>query len=520
MGRVRDRDDACPGTIDAAVGDDGLIARVRLPGGRLTAAQASELALCAEDLGTGSVDLTVRANAQLRGLDDAGLRTLAARLSAAGLLPSPAHDRVRNILAGPFAGRDRGALVDAARIVEILDAALCADPELAALPGRFQFAVDDGALRVASRRHDVALVAAAEGTAALHVAGTDTGLRAHSPEASADLALAAARAFLRLRGPSGAWHVRELPGGPAQLACAVRLDPAMAAYLTGRSAGQPAPTGTGSAGPVDPSASGAAASAKTRPTGPVVGIVPQADGRAALSVVAPLGRVTARQLRALANVVGPADDTARLRIAPWRGVVVTDVPWDEAPALLDGLAAAGLAVSPDSPWLRVTACSGLGECRRARTDIRLVARKFAAHGLSAGGEASPAPELPVHFAACERACGRPAGAALVVARDGVHDDAPGRAPDDAPDDALGNAPGGPVVPRGEVGAGHPGFAVSADQESGAAWTRLTTALQPVLDSVAGQGAAEAAAPGPPPLSPAPSTPPTPPPSERHPWTTG
>ncbi|NUP30439.1 MAG: precorrin-3B synthase, partial [Streptomycetaceae bacterium] len=216
---VRDRADACPGALDAAPADDGLIARVRLPGGRLTPTAARTLAACADALGKGHVDLTVRANLQLRGLTPDGVIALAPRLATVGLLPSPTHDRVRNIVASPFAGRDPSALVDGEAILVSLDTALCADPELAALPGRFLFSVDDGGFAVATRRHDVALVAVGPDTVALWVTGTDTGLRATAAEAPG-LALSAARAFLRLRAAAGngAWHIRELPRGPEDLA--------------------------------------------------------------------------------------------------------------------------------------------------------------------------------------------------------------------------------------------------------------------------------------------------------------
>jgi precorrin-3B synthase len=113
---------------------DGLLARVRLPGGRLDARGMRAVA-SASRLGNGVVELTSRASLQIRGLVDDGL---VVPLAGAGLLPSATHERVRNILASPLAGPELDALVAE------LDAKLCADPSLADLSGRFLFAVDDG----------------------------------------------------------------------------------------------------------------------------------------------------------------------------------------------------------------------------------------------------------------------------------------------------------------------------------------------------------------------------------------
>ena len=119
---------------------DGQLARVRLPGGLVTGAQLLALSEAAGALGDPRVELTSRGNVQLRALADGA--ALVARLTAAGLAPSPTHERVRNIVASPLAGLD--SPVDLVPLVRALDVALCADPGLAELSGRFLFALDDG----------------------------------------------------------------------------------------------------------------------------------------------------------------------------------------------------------------------------------------------------------------------------------------------------------------------------------------------------------------------------------------
>jgi precorrin-3B synthase len=189
-------------THDAA---DGALARVRLPGGRVTAGQLRTLAGCAEDLGDGAVHLTSRGNVQLRGLSrDTG--ELLAKLSGAGLLPAPSHERVRNFLASPLSGL-AGGLVDVRPLVAQLDAAVCARPEFAGLPGRFLFALDDGRGDVAAEDADLCWQAVDDRSGVLRLAG-EPGPRVPSSDAVGAL-IRQALDFLAVRGT--AWRLRDLP---------------------------------------------------------------------------------------------------------------------------------------------------------------------------------------------------------------------------------------------------------------------------------------------------------------------
>jgi hypothetical protein len=175
--RVREAEsaDACPGVLRLHAAADGQLARVRIPGGRLDARALEALAEAAS-LGSDIVELTSRAGLQVRGLSKGSERTLVDVLTRAGLLPSLAHDRVRNILAAPLAGRGPAALAPVDPIVEQLDRALCADAELAELPGRFLFAVDDGTHALGPVRADVELVAERGGAFRLYLDGLATSL--------------------------------------------------------------------------------------------------------------------------------------------------------------------------------------------------------------------------------------------------------------------------------------------------------------------------------------------------------
>jgi precorrin-3B synthase len=346
---------------------DGYLARIRLPGGLIGAGQLRALARLADELGDGRVELTSRGNVQLRGLAADVAGPLTDQLAQAGLFPSPEHDLVRNVLASPLAGLDGGP--DLTAIVQGLDAALCARPRLAELPGRFLFAVDDGRGDVAGLGADVVARVRADGAVVNGLA-----VRGTAEQDVVTVMLACAEAFLDVRATEGgtAWRIAELADG------AERVRVAVAARLGLTAASLPPSTPLAPVGPDGPTV------LADRPVGVV--------GNAAV-LLAPLGRLTAAQLTWVADRVGerPA------RITPWRGVVLPDLP--DAAGLIRDAAGLGYGVDAGSPWLRVTACAGRPGCASALADVQADAAAFAARW----------PDRIVHVSGCARHCGRPVG---------------------------------------------------------------------------------------------------------------
>src|SRR5271156_785571 len=151
MARVRDTD-ACPGALQVHQAADGALVRIRLPGGIITATQLAALSSLSSELGSGMLELTARGNVQLRAITD--VTAVAEAIATAGLLPSATHERVRNIVASPLSGRV-GGRADVRPWVHELDAAICAEPALTELGGRFWFSLDDGRADVSGLGADV-----------------------------------------------------------------------------------------------------------------------------------------------------------------------------------------------------------------------------------------------------------------------------------------------------------------------------------------------------------------------------
>ncbi|GAA2752637.1 nitrite/sulfite reductase [Kitasatospora cinereorecta] len=350
----RGRADACPGALRLHAADDGALARVRLPGGLLTAGQALALADAAEALGDGALETTSRGNVQLRGLrSDCGAE-LAARLRAAGLLPSDTHERVRNIVASPLAGLDGIGRADIRAWVRELDVRLCASTWAAGLSGKFLFALDDGRGDVASLNADVTLIAGPDGGALLRYGRAELGTPVADPVAAA---LEAARTVLDAAA-GRAWHAREIP--------------------------DLLPPGTR---PLPPPAAD---------PNPPLGVLP-----GGLSLGVRFGRASAVQWRLLAEA-----SAGEVRLTPWRGAVL---PGAQA-RWLEPLAAAGLRTASGTAWERATACTGLPGCGKSLADVRADAARALdgapdAPQVRAGGPGL----LPVHWSGCERRCGRPSG---------------------------------------------------------------------------------------------------------------
>jgi precorrin-3B synthase len=126
----------CPGALRPMQSGDGLVVRIRPPLGRLTSAQADAIARAADAHGNGIIDLSARANLQLRGVTDASHGPLIDALRVHDLVdPDIETEGLRNLIVTPFRDGETTALATT------LTAALARMPRL---PGKFGFAIDTG----------------------------------------------------------------------------------------------------------------------------------------------------------------------------------------------------------------------------------------------------------------------------------------------------------------------------------------------------------------------------------------
>jgi precorrin-3B synthase len=312
----------CPGALRPMRSGDGLVVRIRPYGGRLIAAQAAGIAELAGQYGNGLIDLTSRANLQIRGVSDHGYLPLIDGLNELGLLDADSEtEGRRNVLVTPFWTGDEETWSLAAGLERGL-ASVGFD-----LPTKFGFAVDDGKERaLAGASADIRIERDLSGGLMVRANGAECGRSVARSEA-VPLALALAEWFVASGGAEG-----EKRRMAAHIAAGASLPESLRgnAVPTGQSA-DPAP---------GPCAFGA-----------MVGVV--------------FGQVSHLTLGRL-TVGGAA-----LRMTPWRMLLVEGLR--EMP---DG---ADLVTRADDPALRVIACSGAPRCGEAYADTRALASALAPH---------------------------------------------------------------------------------------------------------------------------------------------
>lgn len=378
----------CPGAFAPMRSNDGLLMRAKLVGSRMSAAQLAALAAIAEDCGNGLVDLSQRAQLQLRGVSEETLPEALRRLDAAGLLPRDAEaERVTNIVVSPLAGLDPSAAFDANALARELAAALQADAVLRALPAKFLFAIDDGgALPLGAAEADIRIDAAGAGVA-VHVAGAESAIHVTVSDA-VPTALKLARAFVALRGD--AFEQRRM----RRLVAAVGLDRLLSE--AGLVARESAPSQTGSRAFLG---------------------AQEAGGVCFAGVAAPSGRWRAPELRQLA-ALAENEALSELRLTPWRAFLVPTATLAAARRIANAAAALDLIVSHDDPRLAVVACPGAPECPQAQGETRAHLARLAPLAQKLAGEDG----VGLHLSGCAKGCARPGGAPVtLVANDGRYD---------------------------------------------------------------------------------------------------
>ncbi|APX25619.1 precorrin-3B synthase [Salipiger profundus] len=348
---------------------DGLVVRVRPFRGELNRAQVLGLCDLAERFGNGLIELTSRANLQLRGIAQEDHLALLAALEGLGLLDlDPSFEARRNMLVAP--DRSPGDLTD-----RLCTGLLEALPRLPNLPEKMGYVIDTGARAwLGEAIGDFRLELAENGALLLRADGVALG-RPVSEAGAIPAIIELADWFVGTGGRDNGRMARHV---------AKAMLPEMWQRAAPRAQGWPEPG-------IDPE------------LGAVLGV--------------PFGALEPEALRGLVAQSG----ASALRPLPGRMLRIL-CPQPEA-ALHPGFVSA-----PGAPEMRASACPGAPFCPAASVETRSLARTLARRASAdtdAGGS--------LHVSGCAKGCAHPRRADLtLVGRDGRFDLVRGGAPWDPP----------------------------------------------------------------------------------------
>ena len=326
----------CPGALAPMISGDGLLMRAKIVGSRLTLAQALEIAEISREQGNGLLDLSQRAQLQMRGLREETRVAAQARLKSIDLLaPDAATESRLNIVASPLASH---AADNANEIAASLARAIADDETLKSLPAKFLFLVDDGsAPGLRDVDADIRIESRGETFAVIPGGARDLAFIA-PPRAATGAAIRLARAFIELRA-SRAFEPRRM----GALIEAIGVEPLLS--VSGLKF-EPYRSSCFGARPSD-----------------WLG-ARQNRQYAHAGFAAPFGRLRARDLSTLAETAARVGGT-EFRLTPWRAILAPTQTLEQAERVIDEARKLGLIVDASDARLAIAACPGAPECSQA-----------------------------------------------------------------------------------------------------------------------------------------------------------
>jgi len=351
--------------------EESLMMRCRIAGGALDSRQLKGLAQLTADLGNGFLDLTTRANVQVRGILPAGAPEVLMRLTELGLTSQGAGaDNVRNITATPTSGFDPDELIDVLPFARALHHYILRNRDLYGLPRKFNIAYDSGgSISVCADTNDIGFQAVRVG---MNDQGVEPGvyfrmqlcgITGHrqfasdsgvllTPEETLPVAAALMRVFIengdrtnrtkaRLKYLVDAWGVEKLlTETEKKLTTPLRRVPLELCEV-------PAP----------------------KDKHGHLGVHPQSDGKFYIGVLLPVGRLTVDQTFALARIAerfGNGD----LRMTVWQNLIIPNIIAEDLESAKAAILECGLAYSATSVSGGLVACTGNRGCKYASADTK------------------------------------------------------------------------------------------------------------------------------------------------------
>lgn len=369
------------------------------------AAQAEAIATASERYANGVIEITNRANLQIRGIQTSNADALIAALLDAGLgAATPGGDDVRNLMVSPSAGIDPAALIDTTPLASEILSLLQTQTRLHQLSPKFAISLDGGeALAMLEHPHDLWLSALPSDDEhrvrfVFGLAGNPAhgvALAAVSTDQVVALVEAVLHTFLDLATPEQS-RMRQL----LQIISPHEFLQHVQQHL--------------------PFSLNTKVDAWRRPPAQRyahIGI--HAQHQTSLSyigAVPPLGRINATQLLGLAQLAKQFGD-GPIRLTPWQSALLPNVAHASAEIVVSKLIQLGFSTKVEEPLAHLIACTGSRGCAKGFADTKADALQLA-HQLQ-----NKSLQPVVHFSGCSRSCAAAFAApfTLLAVADGHYD---------------------------------------------------------------------------------------------------
>lgn len=380
----------CPGLFSGSRARDGILSRMRIPGGILNTQQCGAIANLVDRYSIGCLQITNRANLQIRELRSEIPPEVWHDLQELGLASRRVEvDPIRNMMASPTAGIDRQQLLDTRPLVKAWDDYLHTHPELSELSAKFSIGFDGGELvSIRDLRNDILLVAERLPTNSEIVfrlyLNTNTGIII---EQSQSISVLAALANVYLE------YTKNLPriDGKKPRLRHLLADWGVESYLAKVETKLPFSLGR----------SAIALSERTIAPNANLGIHSQQQSDFSyIGIALPLGKLESKQLRNLANLAqNLANGT--LRLTPWQNLLISDIPNSQVSEVKQQITDLGLHSSATNLDSCLVACAGSSGCASAATDTQ-------SHALAMARDLAQKltidRSINIHFSGCEKSC--------------------------------------------------------------------------------------------------------------------
>ncbi|ADB18735.1 precorrin-3B synthase [Pirellula staleyi DSM 6068] len=391
------------GLFHVAPAQNAFMCRLRFAGGMTNSHQFRGIADIAEKFAGGYTDVTTRSNLQLREIPaEYPLEVIDGLVELGVITRGSGADNIRNITIPPTSGIDPEEIIDTRTLARKMNHYILQHPEMYGLPRKFNISFDGGGRTTTlADTNDIGFFAvrgSLDGTSApeiffrMELGGitghgdfaSDCGILLRECEC-VDLAAAVLRVFLQ----EGDRTDRKR----ARLKYVLdRLGQAEFLKLVEKSYGKPlrqVPREYVEL-PRTKAVSGAH-----------LGFHPQAQpGLHYVGVVLPVGRLSAQQMRDLAQVADRYG-SGTIRLTVWQNLLISDIKTDDIPAVQAAIEATGLCTSATNVRSGLVACTGAAGCKFAAAHTKQHALKLATYL-----ESKIQLDLPVniHLTGCHHSC--------------------------------------------------------------------------------------------------------------------